>query len=145
MKTSPGVSPVSAKDILQLVEPDLRQVEAELKHAARSAFPLVDDINKYVHGSGGKRLRPALLLLCSKLCGFEGKPAIQLGVVIELIHVATLVHDDIIDNAQTRRGRPSVNAQWGNQISVLMGDWLYMTSFHLAPAAAGFSRSRRTD
>ena len=131
MKTVFGASPLTT-NLLQLVETDLQQLEVELKNVAQSTLPLVDDINQYLHGSGGKRLRPALLLLCSKLCGFEGDPAIRLGVVVELIHVATLVHDDIIDNAEIRRGHPSVNARWGNQTTVLMGDWLYMTSFNLA-------------
>ena len=131
MKTVSSVT-LTPKDICKLVEDELQEVELALKTEGYSAFPLVDDINTYLHDGGGKRFRPALLLLSSKLCGFEGKPAIVLSVVVELIHVATLVHDDIIDNAGVRRGRPSVNATWGNQVTVLMGDWLYMTSFYLA-------------
>lgn len=123
---------LTAKDIFGLIDPDLQKVEFHLNSKVGSVVPLVDDINRYLHKSGGKRLRPALLLLSSKLCEFDGEAAIQLGVVVELIHAATLVHDDIIDDAQLRRGRPSVNAKWGNQITVLMGDWLYMTSFSLA-------------
>ena len=131
MKTVSSVS-LAPKDIFKLIENELQKVELALKTEGHSAFPLVDDINSYLHDSGGKRFRPVLLLLSSKLCGFEGKPAIVLSVVVELIHAATLVHDDIIDNAAVRRGRPSVNARWGNQVTVLMGDWLYMTSFYLA-------------
>ncbi|MDA2929006.1 polyprenyl synthetase family protein [Acidobacteria bacterium AH-259-O06] len=131
MKTASDVS-LTPNDIFRLLESDLQKIEVGLKKSAKSAFPLVNDINKYLHNSGGKRFRPIFLLLSSKLCGFEGEPAIALGVVVELIHVATLVHDDIIDNADVRRGRPSVNAKWGNQVSVLAGDWLYMTSFSLA-------------
>ncbi len=131
VKTVFGASPIT-NNLLQLVETDLQQIEVELKNVAQSALPLVDDINRYLHNSGGKRLRPALLLLCSKLCGFEGDSAVRLGVVVELIHLATLVHDDIIDNAEIRRGLPSVNSRWGNQTTVLMGDWLYTTSFNLA-------------
>ncbi len=125
-------SVLTAKDIFRLVERDLVHVEAELRTHSNSGVSLVGDINQYVHESGGKRLRPAILLLASRLCGYQGAPAIKLGVVVELIHVATLVHDDIIDNASLRRGRPSVNNVWGNSITVLMGDWLYMTSFRLA-------------
>ena len=131
MKTVSSVS-LTPKDIFKMVEGDLREVEIVLKAEGKIAFALVNDINDYLHDSGGKRFRPALLLLASKLCGFEGKAAIILSAVVELIHVATLVHDDIIDNADVRRGRSSVNSKWGNQITVLMGDWLYMTSFRQA-------------
>ncbi len=131
MKTAPRV-PLTPNRIHDLVLEDLQRVETGLKTHVHSCLPLVNDINKYLHTSGGKRLRPMLLLLSSKLCGYHGDAAIELGVVVELIHVATLVHDDIIDNAHVRRGRPSVNSRWGNQVTVLMGDWLYMTSFSLA-------------
>ena len=124
--------PLTLKDIFLLVKSDLSEVETRLDTEIRSAIPLVNDINRYLHTSGGKRLRPAVLLLASKLCGARTEAALRLSVVVELIHVATLVHDDIIDNSDVRRGRPSVNAQWGNQITVLMGDWLYMTSFQIA-------------
>ena len=131
MKTGSG-SLLTPKDVFRLVESDLEEVERRLRTEAHCDVSLVDDINRHLHDSGGKRLRPAVLLLTSKLCGFEGSSLIQLGVVVELIHVATLVHDDIIDDSRVRRGQPSVNAKWGNQITVLMGDWLYMTSFHVA-------------
>lgn len=132
MKSVSGVPSTNLRDIFRLLEGDLQEVERALEESARSALPLMNDINRYLHTSGGKRFRPTLLLLCSKMCGFGGEAARQLSVVVELIHVATLVHDDIIDNAETRRGRPSVNAKWGNQVTVLAGDWLYMTSFALA-------------
>jgi len=131
MKTVSSVS-LTSKDIFKLLESDLQKVEDALKRESRAAFPLVNDINRYLHNSGGKRFRPVLLLLSSKLCGYEGNSAVILGMVVELLHVATLVHDDIIDNAEVRRGKSSVNARWGNQVTVLMGDWLYMTSFYLA-------------
>jgi octaprenyl-diphosphate synthase len=123
---------LTLKDIFLLVKSDLAEVETRLDSEIQSAIPLVNDINRYLHTSGGKRLRPAVLLLASKLCGAPTEAALRLSVVVELIHVATLVHDDIIDNSDVRRGRPSVNAKWGNQITVLMGDWLYMTSFQIA-------------
>lgn len=131
MKSATGVWSTQ-QELFRLIESDLREVDRRLISEAHSSLPLINDINEYLHNSGGKRLRPALLLLCSRLCGFQGDPSIQMGVVVELIHVATLVHDDIIDNAKLRRGQPSVNAEWGNQITVLLGDWLYMTSFWLA-------------
>ena len=131
MKTA-SQAPHTLSDILKLCDEDLQKVEAGLVVSAKSALPLVDDINKYLHKSGGKRFRPLFLLLSSRLCGFKGESVMSAGVVVELIHVATLVHDDIIDDAYVRRGRPSVNAKWGNQVTVLAGDWLYMTSFALA-------------
>lgn len=137
MKTVSSVS-LTPHDIFKLVEDDLLEVEIALKSESKAAFTLVDDINEYLHNSGGKRVRPVLLLLAAKLCGFEGKSTLVLGSVVELIHVATLVHDDIIDDAGVRRGRPSVNATWGNQVTVLMGDWLYMTSFRQALALRNF-------
>src|SRR6478672_9356354 len=87
---------------------------------------------------GGKRLRPALLLLAAKLFGYEGTGAVRLGAVVEIIHTATLVHDDIIDEAQTRRGRPAANTRWGNSKCVLAGDWLYMQSFKIAVQERNF-------
>ena len=123
---------LTKEELLSPVVEELVQVEAELQGYTDSAFPLIDEINQYIHKSGGKRLRPALLLLVSKLCKTGGSDVIKLGAVVELIHVATLVHDDIIDKADLRRGRPSVNARWGNEITVLMGDWMYMTAFQIA-------------
>ena len=87
---------------------------------------------------GGKRLRPALLLLSAGYAGYRGGSAIRLGAVVELIHSATLIHDDVIDGANTRRGRPSANSRWGNHRSVLAGDWLYMQSFQMALTERNF-------
>ena len=93
----------------------------------------VTAIGQYLQSGGGKRLRPALLLLSAKLVGRAAAPAaIQLGAVVEMIHAATLVHDDVIDAAETRRGRPSTNVKWGNHTCVLAGDWLYMQAFQIA-------------
>lgn len=119
-------------EIYKLIENGMAQVEEELARQSRSGIQLIDSIGQYICSSGGKRIRPAILLLGSQMCGYDGPIGPRLGAVIELIHSATLVHDDIIDNASVRRGRASVNAQWGNEITVLMGDWLYMTSFRLA-------------
>ncbi|MGH9778776.1 MAG: polyprenyl synthetase family protein, partial [Candidatus Acidiferrales bacterium] len=87
---------------------------------------------RYLQESGGKRLRPALHLLAAKFCGYEGLSSVQLGAVLELIHTATLLHDDVIDAADTRRGQASSNRRWGNSMTVLAGDWLYMESFRMA-------------
>ena len=121
-----------AKQIYKLVEQDLKLVEEELARQAASNIHLINSIGQYVHVSGGKRVRPTLLILAARMCGYQGAACHRLGAVVELIHSATLVHDDIIDDAKVRRGRPSVNARWGNEITVLMGDWLYMTSFNVA-------------
>lgn len=123
---------MNPQDFYKLVEKGLAQVEQELYRQSSSNIQLVDRIGRYIHDSGGKRLRPAMLLLSAQMCGFEGPACHRLGAVVEMVHSATLVHDDIIDDAKVRRGRASVNANWGNEITVLMGDWLYMTSFLLA-------------
>jgi octaprenyl-diphosphate synthase len=123
---------LTPQEIYKLIESGMTQVEEELQHQSSSGIQLIDDIGRYICNSGGKRIRPAILLLGSQMFGYDGPIGPRLGAVIEMIHAATLVHDDIIDNAGVRRGRASVNAQWGNEITVLMGDWLYMTSFRLA-------------
>jgi len=110
----------------------MARVDEELVRQSGSGIPLIESIGRYICKSGGKRVRPAILLLSSQMCGYDGPVGPRLGAVVEMIHSATLVHDDIIDNASVRRGHASVNAQWGNEITVLMGDWLYMTSFRLA-------------
>jgi octaprenyl-diphosphate synthase len=131
MKVSPNTQE-SARSIFELIEPELREVEDQLKSEAISNLSLVEEMNSYLHESGGKRLRPSLVLLVCKSLGVERSESLRLGTIVELIHVATLVHDDIIDNSGIRRGRESVNAKWGNEVTVLFGDWLYMTAFWVA-------------
>jgi octaprenyl-diphosphate synthase len=126
------ISLLIAKEIFDLVRDDLLKVERELSLQSDSALEPVAEIGTYLLGGGGKRLRPALLLLAAKYSGYEGNGAVRLGAVVELIHSATLIHDDVIDGAQLRRGRPSANARWGNHMSVLAGDWLYMQAFQMA-------------
>jgi octaprenyl-diphosphate synthase len=121
-----------------LVRDDLVRVEAELAVQNGSAIEPVSEITTYLMGGGGKRLRPALLLLAAGYAGYNGPTAIKLGAVVELIHSATLIHDDVIDGADTRRGRPSANSRWGNHRSVLAGDWLYMQSFQMALGERNF-------
>jgi octaprenyl-diphosphate synthase len=127
-----GTSAPSLRDILQLVEPDLVKVESLFEELVRSDVRLVGDIGRYVKDGGGKRIRPALLLLGSRLCGYKGDRAVLLASVVEFIHTATLLHDDIIDEAHLRRGRRSVNTRWGNNVTVLLGDYLYTKSMGMA-------------
>ena len=123
---------LTGRQIFELVRDDLQKVEEEFCQQTVSSVPAITEIGQYLQGGGGKRLRPALVLLASKLCGYSGPAVVRLGAVVELIHTATLVHDDIIDGADTRRGRPSTNSRWGNHMSVLAGDWLYMQAFNVA-------------
>jgi octaprenyl-diphosphate synthase len=122
----------STKEIFGLLEADLVEVEKEIGLESVASVEAVTTISHYLQSSGGKRLRPSLLLLCSRLVGGSGKSAIRMAAVVEILHAATLVHDDVIDMAQTRRGRPSANVQWGNHTCVLAGDWLYMRAFQIA-------------
>jgi len=126
-----GIS-MTSREIVGLVEAELRQVEREISLEWIASVDAITTIGLYLQASGGKRLRPMLVLLASKLIGDGGESAIRLGAVVEMIHSATLVHDDIIDDARTRRGRPSTNIKWGNHTSVLAGDWLYMQAFQIA-------------
>jgi len=123
---------LTPQDIYQLVAADLVKVEEELQSYAHSSIRPIADIGEHLLNAGGKRIRPALLLLTGKMLGGVTPSMIRLAAVVELIHNATLVHDDIIDDADTRRGIPSVNVQWGNSMTVLAGDWLYMQSFYVA-------------
>jgi octaprenyl-diphosphate synthase len=120
------------REILQLIEGDLARVEDLFEQQIRSDVPLVAEIARYIREGGGKRIRPALLLLSCRLCGYAGDRAILLASVVEFIHTATLLHDDIIDEATVRRGRRSVNSRWGNDITVLLGDFLYTKSMSMA-------------
>jgi octaprenyl-diphosphate synthase len=120
------------KDIVQLVEDDLVKVEELFAEQVRSDVRLVAEIGRYIQQGGGKRIRPALLLLACRAAGYRGERAIVLASVVEFIHTATLLHDDIIDEAAVRRGRRSVNSRWGNDITVLLGDFLYTKSMAMA-------------
>jgi octaprenyl-diphosphate synthase len=132
MATERAGQVLSASEIFELVRGDLEEVEKAINVESLASVETVTTIGRYLQQSGGKRLRPALLLLCARFSGGDGKSAVQLGAVVEMIHAATLVHDDVIDVAQTRRGRPSANVQWGNHTCVLAGDWLYMQAFQVA-------------
>ena len=129
---------INGKEIFDLLRDDLVAMEAEFGNDTISGVAAITEIGEYLRGGGGKRIRPALLLLAAKLLRYEGRGAVRLGAVVEIIHTATLVHDDIIDEAQTRRGRPAANTQWGNSKCVLAGDWLYMQAFKLAVQERNF-------
>jgi octaprenyl-diphosphate synthase len=123
---------LSALEILELVKTDLDRVEREINLESVASVDAVTTIARYLQSGGGKRLRPILVLLAAKLAGGVTDSSIRMAAVVEMIHTATLVHDDVIDTAKTRRGRPSSNTIWGNHTCVLAGDWLYMQAFHIA-------------
>ncbi len=129
---------IAAREIMELVQEDLVRVEREIRLEWVASVEAITAIGRYLQGGGGKRLRPMMVLLTSKLAGDGGENAIRLGAVVEMIHTATLVHDDVIDGARTRRGQPSTNIQWGNHTSVLAGDWLYMQAFQIAVGLRNF-------
>ncbi len=122
----------TAREVFDLLREDLEAIERELGRDAISSVSTITEIAQYLREGGGKRIRPTLLLLAARALGYNQRGMIRLGAVVELVHTATLVHDDIIDAADTRRGRPSANTTWGNEKCVLAGDWLYMQAFHLA-------------
>ena len=126
------MSIATAAEVIELLRDDLSAIESEFAAQAESPVQVVTDIATYLIAGGGKRIRPLLLLLSSKALGCTSHSRIRLGAVGEMLHTATLVHDDIIDEADTRRGRPSSNTTWGNAKCVLAGDWLYMQSFRWA-------------
>src|SRR5947207_3051936 len=129
---------INGSEVFDLLRDDLAAIEREFGRDTVSGVMAITEIGEYLRAGGGKRIRPALLLLSSKLFNYDGRGAVKLGAVVEIIHTATLVHDDIIDEAKTRRGRPAANTQWGNAKCVLAGDWLYMQSFKIAVAERNF-------
>jgi octaprenyl-diphosphate synthase len=119
-------------EITALVDAEMRQVDESFRENLASTLHIVDEIGEFIADGGGKRLRPMLHLLCARLCGYTGPKSILLATVLEYLHCATLIHDDIIDGATTRRGRPSVNHRWGNNITVLFGDHLLAKAMEMA-------------
>jgi octaprenyl-diphosphate synthase len=126
------LSIATAAEVFDLLRDDLAAIEQEFSRQSASNVEVITDIAQYLIAGGGKRIRPLLLLLSAKALGCTNQSRIRLGAVVEMLHTATLVHDDIIDEADTRRGRPSSNTTWGNAKCVLAGDWLYMQSFSSA-------------
>ena len=132
------ISIATAAEVFDLLKDDLAAIEVEFSRQADSPVAVVTDIANYLIAGGGKRIRPLLLLLSARSLHCESDARIRLGAVVEMLHTATLVHDDIIDEANTRRGRPSSNTTWGNAKCVLAGDWLYMQAFQTALAERNF-------
>jgi octaprenyl-diphosphate synthase len=122
---------ISARRIFSLIAHELSLVETEFERQARSNIQVIAYLGDYLRASGGKRVRPALTILSNYAVGGDASRfnSVRMAAVMEFLHTATLVHDDIIDNAETRRNRPSINSRFGNQTAVLMGDWLYMSAF----------------
>jgi octaprenyl-diphosphate synthase len=119
------------REVFGPIRPRLELVEQFLQNEMRAALPMVEKVGGYVLGSGGKRVRPSLVLLISRMLGYSGDRDVRYGAVVELIHTATLIHDDIIDGSDLRRGRPTANRRWDNETTVLVGDWLYSKSMDL--------------
>jgi octaprenyl-diphosphate synthase len=128
---TPTLEGLLKERVSALVGADLEAVEAEIRRELDSPVSLIQEMGGYIAGAGGKRLRPILLLLAARLAGARGERPVRLACVVELLHTATLIHDDVVDQAPLRRGRPSANARWGDDASVLVGDHLYSKSFDL--------------
>ncbi len=126
---TPTLERVLKERVAGLVGEDLESVEAEIRRELGSPVTLIQEMGGYIAGAGGKRLRPILLLLAARLAGYRGPRGVRLACVVELLHTATLIHDDVVDQAPLRRGRPSANRRWGDDASVLVGDHLYAKSF----------------
>jgi len=123
---------INIKSLYENIKNDLHKVERQLKLFSQSQNKLISEVSGYLFKNSGKRIRPALLVLCSKLLGYQGKEHILMGALVETIHTASLIHDDIIDDSKIRRGRESVHSRWGPNITVLLGDYLYIKSIHLS-------------
>jgi octaprenyl-diphosphate synthase len=116
---------------LSVVKEDFQSVDDLIRANLNSEVPMVEEIAAYLIEAGGKRLRPLLVLLCAKACGYQGRDHVKLATVIEFLHTAMLLHDDVVDESDLRRGRKTVNAAWGNAPSVLVGDFLHSRAFEM--------------
>ena len=125
-------SSLALSQIFESIREDLERVDREFARHVESQVELIPKIGKYIQTSGGKRMRPAVLLMAARLAGYTGDRAVLYAAVVEFIHTATLVHDDIIDDSELRRGRLAVHSRWGNDITVLLGDYLYIKSMAMA-------------
>tara|TARA_R110002050_G_scaffold268113_1_gene410059 strand:+ start:113766 stop:114734 length:969 start_codon:yes stop_codon:yes gene_type:complete len=122
---------VDIQSIYSLIKDDMSAVDSMIQSRLQSDVVLINQLGHYIINSGGKRLRPALAILCARACGYQGQNHINLATIIEFIHTATLLHDDVVDNSDMRRGRETANSLWGNEASVLVGDFLYTRSFEM--------------
>ncbi len=119
------------ENVLKLIEPDMGKLEASIDKLVTTMVGFIKEIVNHIIKSGGKRVRPILVILSSRLCGYKKDQHIPYAAIVEFIHTATLLHDDVVDNAQTRRGASTANTIWGNEASVLVGDFLYAKSMEL--------------
>jgi len=122
---------VNIQSIYSLIDNDMVAVDSMIQSRLQSDVVLINQLGHYIINSGGKRLRPALAILCARACGYQGDKHINLATIIEFIHTATLLHDDVVDNSNMRRGQETANNLWGNEASVLVGDFLYTRSFEM--------------
>jgi octaprenyl-diphosphate synthase len=122
---------VDIQSIYSLIEDDMLAVDAMIQSRLQSDVVLINQLGHYIINSGGKRLRPALAILCARACGYQGNQHHNLATIIEFIHTATLLHDDVVDNSDMRRGNETANSIWGNEASVLVGDFLYTRAFEM--------------
>jgi octaprenyl-diphosphate synthase len=126
-----AADPATLAGLLAPIAGEMRAVDATIRERLRSEVALIGTIGDYIIGAGGKRLRPALLLMVARALGYRGNKDVRLAAVIEFIHTATLLHDDVVDESDLRRGRPTSNAAFGNAASVLVGDFLYSRAFQM--------------
>lgn len=119
------------QSIYSLIEDDMAAVDAMIHARLQSDVVLINQLGHYIINSGGKRLRPALAILSARACGYQGQQHANLATIIEFIHTATLLHDDVVDGSELRRGKETANNLWGNEASVLVGDFLYTRSFEM--------------
>lgn len=131
MTSQPLAARVKTLDIFSAIADDLRHVETAIEAALATQDSMLGEVSTHLLRAGGKRIRPALVLLTSKFPGAQLDRAVAVAVAVELIHMATLVHDDVVDKASVRRGMPTVNAKWSNQVSVLTGDYLFAKAFSM--------------
>lgn len=120
-----------SSNIQQLVSEDFAALNQNVVKQLHSEVPLIENIGQYLIEAGGKRIRPLLVLLCSRAFNYQGDQHVNLATVIEFLHTATLLHDDVVDMSEMRRGKPTANLQWGNPSSVLVGDFIYSRAFQL--------------
>jgi octaprenyl-diphosphate synthase len=128
---SATTQPIDFADVRALVEDEILAVDRLIKTRLHSEVTLINQLSQYIIGSGGKRMRPVVALLCAKAAGYSGTRHIDVAVIVELIHTATLLHDDVVDSSKMRRGQETANLVWGSEASVLVGDFLYSRAFQM--------------
>lgn len=130
----PQNSDSTLKQLRALIGGDMAAVDRRLQASLQSEVVLINQLGAYIIGGGGKRLRPALSLLAARALGYDGQRHVEIAAIIELVHTATLLHDDVVDDSRLRRGRETANSLWGNEASVLVGDFLYSRAFQMMVA-----------